>query len=74
MKNFISDMFGDYSSSVPGTFFSADKEAEAATPAVGKIIDKRLVTIDEPSKNLDVFKLKRYTGGESISYRKLYEE
>ncbi len=69
------EIFGDYAQAIPTSVILAKSHNnEGPTPAVAKLVGKRLAIISEPSDKhpLDSGFIKLMTGGESITARQLH--
>jgi putative DNA primase/helicase len=78
MLNTIENMLGDYSRVAPvGIICKSDRlrDAEAASPTLAGLKGKRFVTMSESNEygKLDEEQIKKFTGGEEITARALYQ-
>lgn len=78
MLNTIETMLGDYARVAPvGIICKSDRlrDAEAASPTLAGLKGKRFVTMSESNEygKLDEEQIKKFTGGEEITARALYQ-
>lgn len=78
MLNTIETMLGDYARVAPvGIICKSDRlrDAEAASPTLAGLKGKRFVTMSESNEygKLDEEQIKKFTGGEEITARSLYQ-
>jgi putative DNA primase/helicase len=78
MLNTIENMLGDYARVAPvGIICKSDRlrDAEAASPTLAGLKGKRFVTMSESNEygKLDEEQIKKFTGGEEITARALYQ-
>ena len=76
LMNAMADTLGDYANDTPTEALLRKRNGTEATNDIARLRGARFVAADEsdPGRKLDVGKIKRLTGGESVPVRFLYQE